>query len=151
MTTTAQSIYDEAPMGARIRYSDGTPRPSERFKRKVRAWEDRNGEGRLTQRSPAGTGKYPYPATLHEGDYGSGGIIVLSVNKIFSVRDGRTFVVASVPPSGAGLVLQEWEGHRELLHVATDQATATAWLNRHGYSRARIEIVGDAETATGAA
>ena len=148
MTNTAQSIYDEAPLGAHIRYSDGTPRPPERFKRKLLAWENRNGAGRLTQRSPEGTGQYPYPATftLHEGDYGSGDVVVLSVNKFFSVTDQRAFEVTSVPQPGAALVLQEWDGHRELLHVAADRATADAWLNRHGYSWAHVEIVDEAET-----
>lgn len=100
MATTAQSIFDDAPLGARIRYSDSTPRPPERFKRKLREWEARNGSGRLTQRSPAGTGSHPYPATftLHETDYGSEGVIVLSVNKMFAVTDGRDFEIVDVPP-----------------------------------------------------
>ncbi|MBF5089065.1 hypothetical protein F1640_03250 [Novosphingobium sp. NBM11] len=153
MTATAQSIFDVAPLGAIIRYSDGTPRPPDRFKRKVQAWETRNGKGQLTQRSPAGTGQYPHPATftLHEGDYGSGETIVLSVNKIFSVSDARTFEIVRIPPPGAALVLQEWEGHRELLHVAAGEAAATAWLGRHGYSRAYVEIVGDPEPVATAA
>ena len=35
MSATAQSIFDAAPLGAIIRYSDGTPRPPDRFKRKA--------------------------------------------------------------------------------------------------------------------
>ncbi|AOH85604.1 hypothetical protein AWL63_18345 [Sphingomonas panacis] len=153
MTKTAQSIYDDAPLGARIRYSDGTPRPPERFTRKVRAWESRNGGGRLTQLSPAGTGSHPYPATftLHEADYGSEDVIVLSVNKMFAVTDQRVFEIVDVPPPGAALVLQEWNDQRELLHVAADRAAAESWLDRHGYSRALVEIVGEAETAIKAA
>ena len=153
MNTTAQSIFDEAPLGAIVRYSDGTPRPPDRFKRKIQTWESRNGKGRLTQRSSAGAGQHSYPATftLHEGDYGSGETIILSVNRIFSVSDARTFEVIQVPPPGAALVLQEWEGHRELLHVAAGEAAASAWLDRHGYSRAHVEIVGPAAPVTTAA
>lgn len=149
MTTTAQSIYDEAILGATICYSDGTPRPPARFKRKVRTWEARNGSGRLTRRSPGGTGSRPYPATftLHEGNYGSEGVVILSVNKIFSVSDERTFEVVDVPPPGAALVLQQWNEERELLHVANDRASAESWRDRHGYRNAHIEIVGQAETA----
>lgn len=153
MVTTAQAIFDNAPLGARIRYSDSTPRPPERFKRKVREWEARNGSGRLTQRSPAGTGSHPYPATftLHEADYGSEDVIVLSVNKMFAVTDARNFEIVDVPPPGAALVVQEWNDQRELLHVAADRAAAESWRNRHGYSRAQVEIVGETDSSTQAA
>jgi hypothetical protein len=153
MTTTAQSIYDEAPLGAHIRFTDGTSRPPERFKRKLSAWKDRNSSGQLTQRSSAGTGVFPCPATftLHEGDYGSGGIVILSVSRVFAVTDQRGFEVTRVPPPGAALVVQAWDDHRELLHVAVDHTAAEAWLEQHGYHRAHVEIVGEAEIATKAA
>lgn len=153
MNTTAQSIYDGAPLGAHIRFTDGTPRPPERFKRKLSAWKERNSSGRLTQRSPAGTGSFPCPATftLHEGDYGSGGVVVLSVSKIFAVTDRRAFEVISVPPPGAALVVQGWDDHRELLHVAADRVAAGTWLEQHGYRSAHVEIVGAAEIASRAA
>jgi hypothetical protein len=153
MNTTAQSIYDEAPLGAHIRFIDGTPRPPERFKRKLSAWKERNSAGQLTQRSPAGTGSSPCPATftLHEGNFGSGGIVILSVSRIFVVTDQRRFEVTSVPPPGAALVVQAWDDHRELLHVAQDRAAAEVWLQQHGYHRAHVEIVGEAETLIKAA
>lgn len=46
---SAQRIYDLAPLGAVIRYSDGTPRPPERFRKKVAAWENNNKCGRLVR------------------------------------------------------------------------------------------------------
>jgi hypothetical protein len=153
MTNTAQSIYDHAPLGAWICYSDGTRRPPDRFTRKVRAWEARNGRGRLTHRSSGSTGSRPYPATftLHEGNFGSEGTIMLSVNKIFSVSDERTFEIVDVPSPGSALVVKIWDNRRELLHVAADRAAAESWRDRHGYAHAQVEIVGEAETATQAA
>ncbi|BAI99005.1 hypothetical protein Sj15T_10020 [Sphingobium sp. TA15] len=150
MTKTAQSIYDEAVLGATICYSDGTPRPPDRFKRKLRAWEARNGRGRLTRRSPGSRGSRPYPATftLHEGNYGSEGVIILSVNRIFSVADERAFEIVDVPSPGAALVLHRWSDEPELLHVAADRAAAESWRDRHGYPNAYIEIVGEAESVT---
>ena len=35
---SAQLIYDHAPLGAIIRYSDSTPRPPKRHRRKLQAW-----------------------------------------------------------------------------------------------------------------
>ena len=76
---SAQLIYDLVPLGSIIRYSDGTPRPPERFAKKLSAWENANGGGRLIRKTPARqTAQYSSPAqfTLHEGDYGSGGVTV---------------------------------------------------------------------------
>jgi hypothetical protein len=50
---SAHIVYDTAPLGALIRYSDGTPRPPARFAKKLAAWERRNGLGRLVRREPA--------------------------------------------------------------------------------------------------
>ena len=49
---SAQLIYDHAPLGAIIRYSDGMPRPPERHRRKLQAWENRNNTGRLVKKMP---------------------------------------------------------------------------------------------------
>ena len=45
---SAPLIYETAPLGSLIRYSNGEPRPPERFTRKVKAWTNDNGVGRLT-------------------------------------------------------------------------------------------------------
>ena len=47
---SAQLIFDTAPLGAIIRYSDGSPHPPERHRRKLQAWERRNNTGRLVNR-----------------------------------------------------------------------------------------------------
>ena len=50
---SAQHIYMSAPLGSIIRYSDGTPKPPARFKRKFAAWENNNGGGRLVRKTPS--------------------------------------------------------------------------------------------------
>ena len=49
---SAQYIYDTAPLGSLIRYSNGEPRPPERFRRKLAAWNNDNGTGRFVERYP---------------------------------------------------------------------------------------------------
>ena len=49
---SAHIVYDTAPLGALIRYSDGAPRPPARFAKKLAAWERRNGLGRLVRKEP---------------------------------------------------------------------------------------------------
>lgn len=49
---SAYAIYENAPLGSLIRYSNGTSRPPARFIRKLKAWEQRNGVGRLVRKEP---------------------------------------------------------------------------------------------------
>ena len=43
----AQELFDSAPLGSLVRFSNGHPRPPERHRRKLRARREENGEGRF--------------------------------------------------------------------------------------------------------
>ena len=89
---SAHTIYDCASLGSVIRYCDRTARPPARFRKKLSAWESRNGTGRLAKKEPPRERPtYTSPAcfTLHEGDFGQGGIIVVSPGKGASARSRR--------------------------------------------------------------
>ena len=49
---SANTITDKAPLGALIRYSDGSTKPPARFTKKLAAWERSNGLGRLVKKEP---------------------------------------------------------------------------------------------------
>ena len=49
---SATTIIDTAPLGALIRYTDGSPKPPTRFTKKLAAWERSNGVGRLVKKEP---------------------------------------------------------------------------------------------------
>ncbi len=141
---SAQEIYDRMPLGSFIRYSDGTPRPPERFKKKVAAWENTNNGGRLVRKSaPHTVGAHTTPAsvTLHQGDFGSAGVIVLKVFKTFSVNPPLTFTVIERPKPGQVRVLNRAGADAELLHLADTRAAAEAWLASHRYSDAVLDEV----------
>ena len=57
---SATTIIDTAPLGALIRYTDGSPKPPARFTKKLAAWERSNGVGRLVKKEPP----RPYQAHL---------------------------------------------------------------------------------------
>ena len=44
---SATTIIDTAPLGALIRYTDGSPKPPARFTKKLAAWERSNGKRSL--------------------------------------------------------------------------------------------------------
>ena len=49
---SATTIIDQAPLGALIRYTDGSLKLSARFTKKLAAWERSNGVGRLVKKEP---------------------------------------------------------------------------------------------------
>ncbi|MBU4527500.1 MAG: hypothetical protein KUA43_21390 [Hoeflea sp.] len=144
---SARLIFDTAPLGAIIRYSDGTPRPPERHRRKLQAWERHNNTGRLVKRQAgARVGKTIVPGsfTLHEGDYGTKAVIVLKVFKTFSLDSDLDFTVIERPSAGSVLVLSRPGDAGELVHVAVSRAAADEWLSRHGYPDAVLyEVTAD--------
>ncbi len=143
---SAQLIYDTAPLGSLISFSNGQPRPPARFSRKLKAWNDNNGVGRLVERSPGHVGtSYRTPATfaLHLGNYGSQGAILMVVRRIYSVESVLNFEIADVPRPGMVRVLTPIGDREELQYLAPDMAAAEAWMEKHRYHRIRAEVVPD--------
>jgi hypothetical protein len=143
MSDTAHAIYAEAALGSTVSYTDGTPRPPERFRRKLRAWEQRNGRGRLIARHAAWRADAPASFTLHHGDFGFQGVTVLVLNLGFSTDSALEFAVERPPETGTVQVVNERHGHVELVHEAATLAAAEAWAARNYYSNARIVVVGE--------
>lgn len=141
---SALTIYENAPLGSLIRYSDGTPRPPARFTRKLKAWEHRNGVGRLVRKEPPRERPtYSSPATivLHEGNFGANGVIVISVMCSYTVDSDLSFEVVETPAIGMVRVIQQVGDNAELLHLAESREAAELWLSRKGYRSARLEEV----------
>jgi len=152
---SATTILDTAPLGALIRYTDSSPKPPARFTKKLAAWERSNGVGRLVKKEPP----RPYPTwtapasfTLHEGNFSSDGVILVTIMRTHSADSALTFEVAEEPQPGQVRVLLDFGGCTELLHLAESLTAAELWINREGYRNARLEIVGeeDADRAGGA-
>ena len=141
---SAQYIFDTAPLGALIRFSDGMPKPPARFTKKLAAWENNNAVGRLTSKSSASQiGSHTVPASfaLHMGDYGSNGVVILTVTRSFMVTTRLAFEILDCPEPGMVRVLQRYGERTELLHLAVSHVAAQHWLGEHGYSNAWIEDV----------
>jgi hypothetical protein len=154
----AQDIFALAPLGARIGFSDGIPRPPDRFRKKLSAWENDNGVGRLTAKQPARLmGGYQSAAgfNLHLGDYGSHGVTIIVVTRCLSVTSRLDFEILDVPQPGMVRVLTDYQGAVELRHLASDMVSAQRWAENNRYSDMRFDVVTQAEvsrfTATGRA
>lgn len=143
---SAQSIFDLAPVGSIVAWSDGTPRPPERNKKKLAGWRSNNARGRLIAKQGErrlGTVVIPAGFTLHETDLASGGVIVMKVFRTFTVTSSLCFEVVERPPFGFVRIFDRPGDGRELVHLAADRREAEVWLSRHGYPHAVLEEVSD--------
>ncbi|PZR89550.1 MAG: hypothetical protein DI537_20885 [Stutzerimonas stutzeri] len=141
---SAHAIFDHAPIGSTIAWSDGTPQPPERFTRKLAAWLTNNGKGRLIRKQPGKSmGNLGLSAsfTLHEADFGAGGVIALRVHRTFSLGSSLRFSVSERPAIGSVRVFDRPGEDAELVHLASHRPAAEEWLSRHGYPRAVLEEV----------
>lgn len=141
---SAHIIHDTAPLGALIRYTDHAPKPPARFTKKLAAWERRNGVGRLVKKDSARehpTYTSPASITLHEGNFASEGLILVTVMRTHSVDSDLSFEIVEQPAIGTVRVLQEFSDNSELLHLAESRETAELWLAKTGHSRTRLEEV----------
>lgn len=150
---SAHHVYDNAPLGSLIRYSDGTPKPPARFTKKLAAWQNRNGVARLVRKEPQRdrpTLTSPARITLYEGDFGSGGVVLIKVLRTHSVDSDLHFEIIERPAIGAVRILQEHGDTAELLHLAANRDAAERWLAQHRYSDVRLEDVTEDEAGADA-
>ncbi|MBO0134291.1 hypothetical protein [Agrobacterium burrii] len=133
-----------APIGSILKWSDGTPRPPERHRKKLSAWKTSNSSGRLIRKQDAraaGSIVLPANVTLHEGDFGGGGVITIRIHRTFSLETSLTFSVVERPGIGSCRVFGRAGDHAELVHLAVNRQAAEEWLSRHGYPSAVLEDV----------
>ena len=141
---SAYAIFEHAPVGAIIAWSDDTPRPPERHRRKLDAWKTNNSGGRLIRK--LGAGKIgpldPHASfTLHEADYGAGGVIAIRVHRTFSLSSSLRFTIVERPAVGSVRVFDRAGDTAELVHLASHRTAAAQWLSEHGYPSAVLEEV----------
>lgn len=150
---SAHTIFEHAAIGAIVAWSDGTPRPPERHRRKLDAWTNSNSQGRLIRKQSGrdiGT-LVPYASfTLHEADYGAGGVIAIRVHRTFSVGSSLHFTIIERPSVGSVRVFDRSGDYAELVHLAPHRAAAEQWLSQHGYPNAVFEQVTADEAAADA-
>lgn len=145
---SAHIIYDHAPIGSVVAWSDGTPRPPERFTRKLSAWQSSNSRGRLISKGGGraiGNLSLSATFTLHEANYGTGGVVALRVHRTFSLESALSFTIVERPGTGTVRVFDRAGENAELVYLALHRAAAEEWLSRHGYPSAVLEEVTEDE------
>jgi hypothetical protein len=140
---SAQTIFEHAPIGAIIAWSDGSPRPPERHRRKLDTWTINNSRGRLIRKQgtrDAGLLDPHVSFTLHEADYGAGGVIAIRVHRTFAPGSRLRFTIVDRPAVGSVRVFDRTGVDAVLAHLAPHRA-AEQWLTEHGYPNAVLEDI----------
>lgn len=79
--------------------------------------------------------------TLHEGDFSSGGVILVTVMHTYGIDSDLRFRVVERPKVGQVRVVQHVGENVELLHLADSREAAELWLAKAGYTRAQLDEV----------
>jgi hypothetical protein len=136
---TAAELAAQAPLGALIRFSDYTPEPPIRFKRKHAEWSRNNNTGRLIAVRKAKADSET-TITLHMGDYGAHGVIVISTRKTFMGYSSLRFAILEHPAAGSVGIISDHGSERELLHLAPTHVQAQEWLASNPHRTATLQI-----------
>ena len=148
---TPTQIFEYAPIGAIVTWSDNTPRPPDRFKNKRSAWETRNGQGQLIRKQQTRTsGNYSSPPSfvVHLSDLRGRNVVVARFLRAFSIDTDLTFTIVQRPLPGSVRIFDRPGEHAEFLHLATNRTEAEAWLQTHRYPQAVLDEVPRETTAT---
>ncbi|MCP4560153.1 MAG: hypothetical protein GY873_09030 [Bosea sp.] len=141
---SAHTIFDNAPIGSIVAWSDGTPRPPNRHRKKLSAWQSNNSRGRLIQKqSTRSVGNVTLSASFsqHEADFGAGGVIAIRIHRSFSLESRLQFTILDRPAIGSMRVFSHAGPEAELVHLAAHRVAAEEWLSRHGDPGGVIEEV----------
>lgn len=138
------TIFDDAPLGALIRYSDGTARPPARFADKRAAWCRRNGLGRLVRKEPARQPGYdgvPFSFFLNEAGFTSGSGTIETNLREHRLDSDLHYEIVERPAIGTVRVILPVAGNIELLHLAESLEAAELWAAKNRHDKARLEEV----------
>ena len=134
---SAQQLYDAAPLGAFIRFSDGAVEPPARHRRRYAAWRSSNGTGRLVRKAPQ-RNALPASFTVHVGDFGTDVITVVKAYRVFAVTSPLSFATLDKPRPGQAALLHDDLGMPTLVHLADTEADARVWLAAHHRDNIRL-------------
>lgn len=147
---TGSLVYDHAPIGTVIRFSDGTEMPPSDRPHQRRAWNLFNGTGRLIRKEPpinASVISIPATITLRTAEFGATGAVGLTFSVSGTDQDRVTFEIVELPPVGTIRVLGGTADDKELLFLARNHHAARQWLKLSGISSATLEVVSADEIA----
>lgn len=144
---SALFIFDHAPIGAIVSWTDGRPRPPEHLIRARAEWKRNNTTGRLVRkRSRFVMGQSAIPATIKvmTGGIDDFGDVIIPDFRTFPVDANLSFTIVERPPAGSCRILDIAGEDAELLHLAPSRERAEIWVRDCGFRTPAIfEVTAD--------
>lgn len=133
---TASLIYDRAPIGALISWTDGTPRPPRCAGSVHSEWLFHNDRGRLVgkegKRGRGEPGTSP-AITILKGEFAEAGVVANSSIYTFYLSYPLRFAVVERPPIGSVRVFDRPGRDARLIYLASSHAEAEHWVKVEGH------------------
>ena len=129
------TIYERAPIGALIAWTDGTRRPPKRTSTLHSEWLFHNNRGRLVktqgERGRGDPGSCP-AITILKGDFTEAGVVANSSVYTFQIDYPLQFTIVERPPIGSVRVFDRPGRDAELVYLASNRAEAEHWAMVEG-------------------
>lgn len=133
---TASLIYDRAPIGALISWTDGTPYPPKRNSYRHSEWLFHNNRGRLVGKEGkrgSGDPRMRPAIVILKGDFTEAGVVANSSLYTFYIDYPLRFTIVGRPPIGSVRVFDRPGRGAELVYLASNHAEAEHWTMVEGY------------------
>lgn len=144
------AIYDLAPIGAVIRFRDGTPRPLGDRPGDLNVWALFNGIGRLVKKDPMPyLSPLPHPVsiTLRTDEFAATPAAGVTISLAEPSNRDLSFEIVELPAMGSVRILHRLADNVELLHLAADHHAALRWLAQNPVTTAIFDPVSADEIA----
>ena len=133
---SVMTIYEHAPIGAMIAWSDGTPRPPKRYLHRHSEWLYCNNRGRLVGKEGkrgSGDPEIPPAIVILKGDFTEAGVVANQTFDTFFFNNPFRFTIAERPLIGSVRVFDRPGCDAELVYLARSRAEAEHWAVVEGY------------------
>lgn len=140
-------IFDRAPVGSIISWTDGKPRPPENQIRALAGWKRDNAEGMVVRkRSHSVMGQSLVPASIKVATDAIDdlGAVIGPDFRTFLIDSVLTFTVVELPQIGSFRIFDGSGADAELLHVASGRDHAEVWVKTSGFAvTVMVEVTAD--------
>lgn len=141
---SAHMIFERAPIGAIISWSDRSPCPPEHQVELYAAWKSNNTTGRLIRKSSGwimGQAVIPSGFTVMTDGLDDSGAVAGTDYRWFPIGSDMRFLIAERPAIGSVRILDLVCGSPELVYLASSLDHAETWLRNLGTRTMVLEEV----------
>jgi hypothetical protein len=139
---TAEDIFANAPLGARIGFTDSQPEPPVRHVRRHAAWKDRNSAGILLNKLNGQSGAFICPNSfqLETKVYYSATAPIVHIQPTFLVGTKLRFKIDALPMENTYRIIRFSGAMTSLIATITNRDSALPVMEKARISDGHVEL-----------